>query len=1402
MANFVSPSSDKHIFGTYLNIAHTNFYRTILHVFSSSGIDCYTLMGDLFVTEKTVDKVIDAFWHIAKQENIEEALDSLLDIVKKCYDDRWKKESPTLTGLNDHEKKNKEGEFKAPLTDEGPTGEKAHLMAAFTLRSEQEERLRKLLFRHIPFLAPVMADMVADEFRKKQKNEHNENNSIMHDSSLTDCLQALSHIAQCLTYSRNFYTHANPYNTEADQEKQYDIQKIVAGYLDKAFVASRRIAKKRNGYSEQDLKFLTDKVSANGSPEEFRMEEVFVLDENGQKIKKVEKDDKGNIKLDKDGVPIYIYKKKVIKDENGKPILNNKRKKQYEIIYENGIPVHEYETKFVERKDWYFRLFGNRQILLPDPNPDLSTNSKLGLSDFGILYFCALFLSKEQLAQFCTETRVFVNSPFQNDNNKKNNIILNMMYVYQTHIPRGKRLDSERDSQALAMDMLNELRRCPIELYNVLPEIGKREFEDNVGHENNRTPELSKRIRTKDRFPHLALRYIDSQKTFEKIRFQVRLGSYRFCFYDKNCIDGKSHPRQLHKEINGFGRWQDMEKERKEQYGPLFQKTRDVSVWQKDENAYVNLRQLEPIKAGDPPHITDTITQYNIHKNRIGLYWNTDEETYLKDKVGENGETIYKGYYLPELKAEERPNDKRKRRKAPLDMPAPLCSLSVYDLPAMLFYEHLRKEEQLTAEEFPSIEDIIIKQYDNLVRFFKQVKDIQPTSDESQLATILSTYGLNKQSVPQKIYDYLSMKKTVIGKDFSKSAGIELNRRLRKAKGKLKEFLADKEKIESGNNQYGKDSFASIRYVQLANYLAESIMDWMTAEEGGKYKLTGLNYRVLASSLATFGTRQTDEDILQMLADAHIYEDEKTDHPFIAYTLGDDDNPVIDLETFYENYLNREIKQIEKYISVTIDSQTNKEVITLKKTPDNLPFLHRQRKRWQESTIAEQAERYLYIAEEGKKELNRTTLLLPDGLFTPYIIKVFKQNHPDLICQMQSLSDTQKKGIANNAAYLINLYFESKGEKSQPFYDSTEPFDMDMDNRAKTPYKYARLYDYFTLIDDEQKKRYLPNTIILSKSKNRNSDIAVYIRKIKEKGEEDNRQTYRKFKKDNPDKKDEWNKEKERLKNELKQKVERAQKKAKKLYCDMEDNERAIRRHKTQDRILFLMAKNIMGDTVNQNGDLFKLENVCKEEFLSQKVQVRHIVTSGDRQIVIQKDEMPIKDYGKIYRLLGDERTVVLLSYMLFANNGIIDYDNLTEELKQYDTQRSSAIKSAQTLENKRFVQAKEVLTDPEKNEFYQGNRRYKNRACTKENDAKRNNFSSLLKDLQKLTPEQMEMFCDEDRKLIIAIRNAFSHNSYPAWEVIQKLLDQNQDVQLELKQIAGFLIDKLSSFVARTMNV
>ena len=73
------------------------------HVFSASGIDCYTNRGDLFVREDTVDKILSAFFQIVNGENKEKAYHTIKEIVIKCYDKRWKEDKALRGNLANSE---------------------------------------------------------------------------------------------------------------------------------------------------------------------------------------------------------------------------------------------------------------------------------------------------------------------------------------------------------------------------------------------------------------------------------------------------------------------------------------------------------------------------------------------------------------------------------------------------------------------------------------------------------------------------------------------------------------------------------------------------------------------------------------------------------------------------------------------------------------------------------------------------------------------------------------------------------------------------------------------------------------------------------------------------------------------------------------------------------------------------------------------------------------------------------------------------------------------------------------------------------------------------------------------------------------------------------------------------
>ena len=80
------------------------------------------------------------------------------------------------------------------------------------------------------------------------------------------------------------------------------------------------------------------------------------------------------------------------------------------------------------------------------------------------------------------------------------------------------------------MDMLNELKRCPKELYPLLSKEDKEKFipkdfndEEYDTDEYESVPELK---RKDNRFNYFALRYLDN--SFEHLKFYIDLGNYCF----------------------------------------------------------------------------------------------------------------------------------------------------------------------------------------------------------------------------------------------------------------------------------------------------------------------------------------------------------------------------------------------------------------------------------------------------------------------------------------------------------------------------------------------------------------------------------------------------------------------------------------------------------------------------------------------------------------------------------------------------------------------------------------------------------------------------------------------------------------------------------------------------------
>ena len=1189
--------TDKAIMGGYFNLAQLNYYKTLMEIFTKAGIDVSKIRQD--DTPKYLKILIDKLSH--HEEKIDD---------KKWAD-------------------------------------------ALELSNDRVLTLQKLLYKHFPFLGPIMGGEASYNMFKMKGGDPKRKieNDVMRSVKPEAVLEVVVHFARCLKDCRNFYTHFNPYNSIKVQEAMYESQDMVAIWLEKVRDASRRIVKQNDKLTTQDMEFLTG------------------VDRR-----------KPQLKVDQSG--------NVITDRRGRTI-----------------------KEFVEYKDYYFRIHGER--FLVDAAGEKVNNRKPlpALSDFGIVFLCLLFLENDQARRMLDELRLFETGPYdgsQDGDDIKNDIIREILSFYRTRVPRGKRLDPMDDTSLLAMDMLNELRKCPMPLYDVLSREGQRFFEDDVRRPNELTSDVFKRLRSSDRFPYLALRYIDLNKCFEDIRFQVQLGKFRYRFYDKTTIDGDQVVRGLQKEINGYGRLQDVERTRREKYADMLQETELVETGEED----ITIANFVPDTTQSSPYLSDRTASYNIHNNRIGLFWNAaDEQEVL---TGEEK------MYLPELAVDD-------NGKAAVSLSASRASLSVRDLPALVFYLYLCQRH---PEEYPAAETIIKKKHKTLVRFFGDVSEgrLLPVDGVKALQDLLikKYKDLSVNEIPEKLHDYLAgIQGAEDDKDCkerlkSYATGV-LKKRYNQVEGRLNRLEDARKMVGDKMNRYGKKSYIDVRPRQLAEQMAQSIVDWQPATDNGRHKMTGKNYQRLIAFLAGY----VDEVPLQELKDMFVRAgllDGPAAHPFLKRVL--DKNP-LNIEVLYDHYFREEKRHLENSLDIE-KRQDGIEVIEIKEDADLtlIPFLNAGRVRFHrrdDSTYRSLAARYLQV--DGC----RATILLPDGMFTPHILKALTTGEYQDNRELQSRLQDQE--LNRNASYLMSVFLKHVlHDNSQPYYLSTTDDD-----------RFARRYDLFAILQNRKKgSELLPcpltpteiNRRLTAKTSDGTAkqidwDIVNMVQEPEE--------------------------ERKKLQRRLKHKI-----------ADVKKNERTIRRYKNQDMAIFLMAKQMLGNQLswqNQQDEVpFKLSNVCNDRFLSQTMKVSFpIEVPIDKKhkatINIVQEDMSLKNYGLLYRLYHDERVETLLQSILDQQQ--VSFADLTSELALYDQNRSKAFSNFQHFERLAFEANKEALTNPEHRDFVVEKTDKKNRVIKYE---RRNNFDALLDLLDTLETHRLNA---SDREWLTNVRNAFCHNSY-----------------------------------------
>lgn len=220
-------------------------------------------------------------------------------------------------------------------------------------------------------------------------------------------------------------------------------------------------------------------------------------------------------------------------------------------------PIYQYSLDELKRR---FSLEDNNQEITHLRNQEdiLSTLEKKS-GKKGEIFFACLFLNKREIELYLSQLTGFKRTGTK-DETSSERWARHTRQVYS--IPRMKlyrqrnRLKAEQHSQdLLAMSCLNEISRCPKELFSLLSPEHQQAFRislENTTGENNDEQEEVLLKRYKDRFEQICLALLEQEESFKGIRFYVRLGHHDLKDYHKKLINRKTIHRCLRKPRAGF----------------------------------------------------------------------------------------------------------------------------------------------------------------------------------------------------------------------------------------------------------------------------------------------------------------------------------------------------------------------------------------------------------------------------------------------------------------------------------------------------------------------------------------------------------------------------------------------------------------------------------------------------------------------------------------------------------------------------------------------------------------------------------------------------------------------------------------------------------------------------------
>ena len=412
------------------------------------------------------------------------------------------------------------------------------------------------------------------------------------------------------------------------------------------------------------------------------------------------------------------------------------------------------------------------------------------LNEKGLAFLTSLFLEKRDTYLFLKRQR-----GFKRGETPAEKATLECFCCYRIKLPKPV-MTSDVDKNGLALDMLNELKKCPKELFELLSKDRQKDFR---GIDSSDTEEDGNEIlmrRYSDRFPYLALRYCDENELFQNLRFHIDLGRYYFKFYNKEMIDGGTYQRALDKRLKTFGRIRDVKEKVEQQWKDIIKSPGD-NTEEKSEPCDNTEKQSEPYKTNTTPH-------YNLVDNQIGFVISGDCD-------------------LPDIKQPE----------GKITLQKPDAWLSIYELPGMIFHG--------LGDGFEKTEGLIKQYIERQRKICKKICETGAIPEDAGEFLSESLKDTGTSDAGQNNY-----------------AREKLQRMLGDTIQRIKALKKTQDRMADKSNKPGKKKFFDIRAGKLADFLARDIMALQKFDpaKNGKDKLTSTDYQVLQASLAFFSAKK------------------------------------------------------------------------------------------------------------------------------------------------------------------------------------------------------------------------------------------------------------------------------------------------------------------------------------------------------------------------------------------------------------------------------------------------------------------------------------------------------------------------------------------------------------------